>query len=176
MDFTTGQLFVIGLRIVLPLLILKKPLAGGLLAMALDALDVVIVEWFGPGGMGEHYHRIDKVLDLYYLGLEAWVARTWLDPKPRLTALWLYVYRLAGVIIFELTQWRATLFLFPNLFEHWFLFYLIRNRFFPQLRLDTWRQTALWLFILYIPKLGQEYLLHVAEAQPWDWIKSTFGL
>ncbi len=44
------------------------------------------------------------------------------------------------------------------------------------MRLDSWGRIALWLVILYIPKLGQEYLLHVAEAQPWDWIKSTFGL
>ena len=38
--------------------------------MAIDALDVVIVEWFGPGGMGDHYHTLDKLLDLYYLSLE----------------------------------------------------------------------------------------------------------
>jgi len=30
--------------------------------------------------------------------------------------------------------------------------------------------------VLYIPKLAQEYLLHVAQAQPWDWIKRTLGL
>lgn len=174
--FTTGQLVVIGLRLVVPLLILKRPLAGGIIVMLLDALDVVIVEWFGPGGMGDHYHSIDKVLDLYYLGLEAWVALSWTERLPRLTAISLFVYRVAGVIVFELTNWRPALFLFPNLFEHWFLFALVRNKWFPNLRLDSWGRIALWLVILYIPKLGQEYLLHVAEAQPWDWIKSTFGL
>lgn len=174
--FTTGQLVVIGLRLVVPLLILKRPLAGGIIAMLLDALDVVIVEWFGPGGMGDHYHSIDKVLDLYYLGLEAWVALSWTERLPRLTAISLFVYRVAGVIVFELTNWRPALFLFPNLFEHWFLFALVRNKWFPNMRLDSWGRIALWLVILYIPKLGQEYLLHVAEAQPWDWIKSTFGL
>ena len=174
--FTTGQLVVIGLRLVVPLLILKRPLAGGIIAMLLDALDVVIVEWFGPGGMGDHYHSIDKVLDLYYLGLEAWVALSWTERLPRLTAISLFVYRVAGVIVFELTNWRPALFLFPNLFEHWFLFVLVRNKWFPNLRLDSWGRIALWLVILYIPKLGQEYQLHVAEAQPWDWIKSTFGL
>jgi len=167
---------VIGLRLVVPLLILKRPLAGGIIAMLLDALDVVIVEWFGPGGMGDHYHSLDKVLDLYYLGLEAWVALSWTERLPRLTAISLFMYRVTGVIVFELTNWRPALFLFPNLFEHWFLFVLIRNRWFPSLRLDTWGRVATWLVILYIPKLGQEYLLHVAEAQPWDWIKSTFGL
>lgn len=174
--FTTGQMIVIGLRLVVPLLILKRPLAGGVIAMVLDALDVVIVEWFGPGGMGEHYQSLDKILDLYYLGLEAWVARTWTERLPRMTALGLFFYRLVGVIVFELTEWRPALFIFPNLFEHWFLFYLFRNWLFPHLRLDTWKRIAIWLVVLYIPKLGQEYLLHIAEAQPWDWIKNTFGL
>jgi hypothetical protein len=168
---TTGQMIVIALRIVVPLLILKRPLVGGIIAMLLDGLDVVIVEWFGTGGMGPHYHNIDKVLDLYYLGLEAWVARSWTERIPRVTAIGLFLYRLVGVILFELTSARWMLFVFPNLFEHWFLFYLLRNRFFPGLTLNTWRQTITWLVILYIPKLGQEYLLHVAEAQPWDWIK-----
>ena len=174
--FTTGQMVVIGLRLVVPLLILKRPLAGGIIAMLLDALDVVIVEWFGPGGMGDHYHSIDKVLDLYYLGLEAWVALSWTERLPRITAISLFLYRVAGVIIFEITNWRPALFIFPNLFEHWFLFVLIRNKWFPNLRLDSWGRVVLWLVILYIPKLAQEYLLHVAEAQPWDWIKDTFGL
>lgn len=174
--FTTGQLIVIGLRIVVPLLILKKPLLGGVLAMVLDALDVVIVEWFGPGGMGEHYHSLDKILDLYYLGLEAWVALSWEERLPRLTAIALFLWRVVGVILFEITGWRPLLFVFANLFEHWFLFYLIRTRWFPSIRLDTWRQVTVWLVILYIPKLFQEYLLHIAEAQPWDWIKRQFSL
>ena len=173
---TDGQMFVVALRVVLPLLILRKPLLGGILAILLDALDVVIVEFFGAGGMGDHYHSIDKVLDLYYLGLEAWVALSWTERIPRISAIALFLYRVAGVVIFELTQWRATLFIFPNLFEHWFLFYLIRSRFFPGLKLDAWKNTIMWLSILYIPKLAQEYLLHVAEAQPWDWVKGVLGI
>lgn len=173
---TTGQIVVIVLRVIVPLLILQKPLIGGFIAMLLDALDVVIVELFGKGGMGPHYHSLDKILDLYYLALEAWVALSWTERIPRLTAIGLFLYRIVGVIVFELTSWRPVLFIFPNLFEHWFLFYLIRNWLFPNLKLSTWKHTILWLVILYIPKLGQEYMLHVAEAQPWDWIKTRVGL
>jgi hypothetical protein len=122
--------------------------------MLLDALDVVIVEFFGAGGIGDRYHSIDKVLDVYYLGLEAWVALSWTERIPRISAITLFHYRVAGVVIFELTQWRPTLFIFPNLFEHWFLFYLIRSRFFPGLKLDEWKNTIIWLAILYIPKLA----------------------
>lgn len=173
---TTGQIIVILLRIVVPLLILRRPLAGGIIAMLLDALDVVIVELFGEGGMGEHYHSLDKLLDLWYLGLEAWVAWHWRARIPRLIAIGLFAWRVVGVALFELTDTRWVLFAFPNLFEHWFLFVLIVWKWFPRVRLDTWRSAVLWLVVLYIPKLGQEYLLHIAEAQPWDWIKRQLGL
>ncbi len=173
---TTGQLVVIGLRLIVPLLILRKPLAGGLAAMLLDATDVIIVEFFGPGGMGDHYQNIDKGLDLYYLGLEAYVSLSWSSRIPRHISLWLFGLRLVGVALFEVSGWRPLLFLFPNLFENWFLFVLIMWRFFPGVRLDTWRRCLTWLAVLYVPKLGQEYLLHVAEAQPWSWFKDVVGL
>jgi hypothetical protein len=173
---TTGQIVVISLRIIVPLLILKKPLAGGIAAMLLDALDVVIVEFFGSGGMGSHYHSIDKVLDVYYLSLEAYVSLGWTERIPRLISVWLFGYRVVGVVLFEILGWRPLLFIFPNLFENWFLFVLIVWKFFPRIRLDTWRRCLGWLVVLYIPKLAQEYLLHVAEAQPWSWLKDRFGL
>jgi hypothetical protein len=173
---TVGQVVVIVLRIVLPLLILRRPLVGGIIAMAIDALDVVIVEAFGSGGMGAHYHSIDKVLDLYYLGLEAWVSLGWVEMVPKILSLVLFGLRVVGVVAFELTDWRPLLFIFPNLFENWFLFVLIATRFVPKIRLRTWRQCLPWLLALYLPKLGQEYLLHIAEVQPWDWIKDALGL
>lgn len=175
-DLTQGQIIVIALRLVIPLMILWRPLPGSIIALLLDAFDVVIVEFFGPGGMGDHYQNIDKVLDLYYLALQAIVAWRWTDKRLRLVALVLFFYRLVGVVIFEFTGWRATMFVFPNLFEHWFLFVLIRNRFFPNLKLESWKQIAIWLVILYIPKAVQEYVLHVAQAQPWGWIKDQLGL
>lgn len=175
-DLTQGQIIVIALRLVIPLLILWRPLSGSIIAMLLDAFDVVIVEFFGPGGMGDHYHNIDKLLDLYYLSLQAFVAWSWTDRRLRLVALVLFFYRLVGVVVFEITGWRPTMFIFPNLFEHWFLFVLIRNQFFPGLKLDSWKRIAGWLVILYIPKVVQEYVLHVAQAQPWGWIKNQLGI
>jgi len=173
---TTGQMIIILARIIVPLLILRRPLAGGIIALLLDALDVVLVELFGPGGMGDHYHTIDKVLDLWYLGLEAYVAWHWTARVPRLIAMGLFAWRVVGVLLFEFTDLRWMLFVFPNLFENWFLFVLIVWRWFPRVKLDTWHQCISWLVVLYMPKLGQEYLLHVSEAQPWDWIKRQLGL
>ena len=123
--------------------------------------------------MGAHYHSIDKALDLYYLGLEAWVSLSWVKRVPRILSLGLFAFRVVGVVAFEVTNWRPLLFVFPNLFENWFLFVLVRCRFFPGVRLDTWPRIALWLLVLYAPKLLQEYVLHVRRAQPWNWFKET---
>ena len=111
---TTGQLVVIVLRLIVPLLILRKPLAGGIAAMLLDATDVIIVEFFGPGGMGPHYQNIDKGLDLYYLSLEAYVSLSWTERVPRLISLWLFGFRVVGVALFELSGWRPLLFCSPT--------------------------------------------------------------
>ena len=173
-DLTAGRIVVILLRLVVPLLILRRPLVGGLLCMLLDGADVIIVDLFGPGGMGPFYHALDKYLDLYYLGLEALVSLRWKERLPRRTSAGLYLYRLVGVLIFELTGIRLVLVFFPNLFEHWFLFYLVRCRLFPRLRLDTWPRVLAALAFLYIPKFFQEYVLHYRQLQPWGWFRGTF--
>lgn len=172
-DLTLGQSVVILLRILVPLAIPRFPFWGGVASLLLDGTDVIIVELFGSGGMGDHYHRLDKVLDLYYLGLEAWVSLRWSERLPRMASIALFAYRLVGVVLFELFGARWLLFLFPNLFENWFLFVAGRDRFFPAYRLHTVRRVVAWLLVLYVPKIGQEYLLHVAEAQPWGWFKEN---
>jgi hypothetical protein len=171
---STGQAVVILLRLMVPLLITRVPLVGGVAAMLLDGVDVIIVDLFGPGGMGPLYHAIDKYLDLYYLGLEALVSLGWAEAVPRRASIALYLYRLVGAIAFELTGIRVLLVFFPNLFENWFLFYLVRCRFFPRLRLDTWPRVITALAILYIPKFFQEYILHYRQLQPWGWFRETF--
>lgn len=173
-DLSQGQVAVILLRLVVPLLILRWPLAGGVLAMLLDGADVIIVDLFGPGGMGPFYHAIDKYLDLYYLGLELIVSLRWTETLPRRASIALYFYRLVGVIAFEFTGIRVLLVFFPNLFENWFLFYMVRCHFFPRLRFNTWPRLLTALGLLYIPKFFQEYILHYRQLQPWGWFRDTF--
>ena len=81
---TTETLLIVALRLILPLTILRWPLAGGILALAADALDVVFASLVDLGGVTS-YHSLDKYLDTYYLGLEAIVAQRWLA-LPRWTA------------------------------------------------------------------------------------------
>jgi hypothetical protein len=166
-----GELIVIALRLIIPLLILRYPLVGGVAAMVIDALDVVLIEAIGLGGFGGHYSELDKLLDSYYLTLELIVAFRWTSPYARIPAFALYVYRLIGVVLFEATHARVLLFVFPNLFENWWLYCVAVAQFFPRLYPRSWRSVAIPMFLLLVPKMGQEYLLHYQEAEPWDWIK-----
>jgi hypothetical protein len=113
---------VVALRLVLPLSILRWPLAGGILALVVDAVDVVLVDGlaslFGePLEFGPLYAQIDKWLDTYYLAIEAAVAYRWAERTLRTTAIALFAWRLIGVILFEITAVRPLLVVFPNLFE-----------------------------------------------------------
>ena len=154
---TTETLLIVVLRIVLPLTILRWPLAGGILALLADALDIVFASLIDLGGLW-NYHQLDKYLDTYYLALEAIVAQRW-SPIPRWTATLLFGYRLTGVVLFEVTNIRLFLFLFPALFENFFLFYAAILRFAPDYEL-TLRRLTFWLAILLVPKMTQEYVLH----------------
>lgn len=170
---STGQAIVIALRLLIPLLILRYPLAGGIAAMIIDALDVVLISAMHLGGFGDHYSELDKLLDSYYLTLELIVAFRWTSPYARIPSVALYVYRMIGVAVFEATHARVTLFIFPNLFENWWLYVVFVARFFPALYPKSLKSTTIPLLILLVPKMGQEYLLHYKEAEPWDWIKSN---
>jgi hypothetical protein len=161
-----------------PLSILRWPLAGALISMVLDAVDVILVDALAsvlgqPGEFGPFYAQIDKWLDLWYLSLELVVARRWDEALVRRAATGLFAWRLIGVILFEVTAAHPLLFVFPNLFENFYLYVLIVRRFAPKLEPRTWPQLALVLVVLFIPKAIQEYVLHVEELHPWLWLRET---
>jgi len=165
---SAGQAIVIAIRLIVPLGIFRWPLAGGIAAMLVDALDVVIIELIGLGGFS-HYAALDKGLDLYYLSFEALVSLRW-EPLARWTSVGLFVYRAAGVAAYEATQVRAMLLVFPNVFENFYIVYLAIRREWASWQLTPARLAAI-LVLVTLPKLAQEYLLHYAQTQPWDWIK-----
>ena len=172
-----ASIIVIGLRLVLPLTILRWPLGGAILSMLLDALDVVLVDAFArvlgePGEFGPFYAQIDKWLDMYYLTLELVIARRWNEPIPRQAAILLYVWRLAGVIAFETTAYRPLLLIFPNLFENFYLYILVVRRWFPRFVPRTMLQLAVVLAALLVPKMIQEWALHWEELHPWQWLRN----
>lgn len=173
-----AAIIVIALRLVVPLTILRWPLAGALASMVLDAVDVILVDAIAsvlgePGEFGPFYAQIDKWLDLWYLSLELVVVRRWTETLVRRAATGLFVWRLIGVILFEISGDRQLLFVFPNLFENLFLYVLIVRRFAPRLEPRTGPQLALVLVVLFIPKAIQEYILHWEELHPWQWLRET---
>ena len=171
----TGELIIIALRLLVPLAIFRWSLWGGVAAMLLDGADVILIEAIPGGSFGDHYHFLDKVLDTYYLTIELIVALRWESPWARWPAVVLFAYRVVGVVLFELTQRRIMLFLFPNLFENWWLYVVAVERFWPRLYPRSAKGVAIPLALLLIPKMAQEYLLHFAEAQPWAFLKEKMG-
>lgn len=173
-------------RLLVPLLIPRFELVI-VVALVLDAVDGSVLEALtdvdtGPDGP---YQSFDKALDVYYLAI-AYVAtmRNWKSQAAVRVAQFLFYYRLAGVLAFELTGSRTMLLIFPNTFEFFFIAYAaIALRWEPSdWSPRFWVATAavLWIFV----KLPQEYWIHVAQLDftdavadhPWFGVLCALGL
>jgi len=166
-----GAIIVILIRLLVPLSIFRWPLAGGLAAGIVDTFDVVLIGILNLGDF-RFYAQTDKALDLYFLLFMVIVALRW-KPLEKWTAISLFSYRTIGVILFEITQIRPLLLIFPNLFLYFYYFVAARNRFFPKF-IITRKRLIIALLILLIPKLIQEYILHYLQLQPWNWFRVRF--
>jgi hypothetical protein len=158
------SIVVVIIRLLVPLSICRWPFWGAVASIIADALDIVIITLlerhagFPPVWS---YHQFDKYLDTYYLTIEVIVAQRWPD-LPRWIASVLFVDRLIGVVLFEITGIRVFLFAFPALIDFYFLFYTFAGRYAPGYEL-TPRRHVLWLGILLAPKMFQEYTIHYAR-------------
>lgn len=164
-----GTLIIIGLRLLVPPLILRFPLTGGLAALALDYWKNPLMDMIGGGQFFfANYHSLDKLLDIYYLSFEMIVALRWSEARLRGTAGTLYFMRLVGVVLFEVTRLRWLLVVFPNVFELFFLSIVAFKRWLPEAVPRTGPQVAWLVGIVALPKLAQEYILHI-RYEGWDW-------
>jgi hypothetical protein len=158
---------VVGARFLVPLLIPRFPLPAILACLTLDAVDQTIFQAFGYDPPG--YQGYDKAMDMYYLAI-AYLStlRNWASLPAVRVARFLYFYRLAGVVAFELTQWRALLLIFPNTFEYFFIAYeIVRLRWNPaRYNLRFWVIVAATIWI--VIKLPQEYWIHIAKLDFTD--------
>ncbi|HEX5013027.1 MAG TPA: hypothetical protein VFV72_02625 [Candidatus Limnocylindrales bacterium] len=168
---------VVAARILVPLAIPHFPLPAMLAALVIDGVDQTIFSTFTSLDLSG-YQQYDKALDIYYLSI-AYVAtlRNWTNLAAFSVSRFLYYYRLVGVVIFELTQIRAVLLVFPNTFEYFFDAYEgIRARWDPRRmspRLVIGIAAFIWIFI----KLPQEWWIHVAQLDMTDFLKETiFGV
>jgi len=177
---TTADMVVLGLviaaRLLLPLLIPWYPLPGILAALALDAVDQTIFQTFTRLPLG-FYQSYDKALDIYYLSI-AYLStlRNWTNLFAFRVGRFLFYYRLAGVVLFELLEWRVLLFAFPNTFEYFFIWYeafvLWRDPRSLTRHAVAGTAAVIWIVI----KLPQEFWLHIARLDLTDVLKTAlFG-
>lgn len=134
--------------------------------MFLDGIDWS-VNFFNIPNIHANYVILDKLLDIYYLAIEAYVLLKWKSVLAKKVGLGLFALRSIGVILFELTGKEFVLFIFPNIFENFFIFYvavrfLLRKE--PKLA-----AAVIWvsLMVVAVPKLIQEYIMHVQLVTDW---------
>jgi hypothetical protein len=165
-----GTLITIGillLRFLVPITILRWPFWGISASIIADTIDnsVLNANGFSSVGWGE-YQRVDKFLDLYYLSFAVYVSSALKEYWPRKIFLGLFIWRFAGVVLFEFSGERSFLFLSPNIFELFFIAIYGAKRFFPRVSLD---RKEVWLPLLFLAatiKVPQEYVMHHLEF-PW---------
>jgi len=77
------------------------------------------------------------------------------------------------VALFELTQIRGLLLIFPNTFEYFFIFYeAVRMKWNPRLLTKEkliLTAALIWIFV----KLPHEYWIHIAKMDTTDWIRAN---
>lgn len=164
---------VVMARFFIPLAIPKYPLPAVLACLILDGVDQTIFQLFTNLPL-EGYQSYDKALDIYYLTITYLsTLRNWSNIFAFKISRFLFYYRLIGAVIFELTQLRAVLLIFPNTFEYFFIFYeAVRLKWNPlvltkeKLLLTT---ALIWVFV----KIPQEYWIHVAQMDTTDWIRAN---
>lgn len=156
------------IRITAPLLILRWPLFGVILASYIDYKDFDFLHILTNSQM-DFYQEWDKILDTYYLALAWLTSLLWKDKIARLTSAFLFFYRFAGVFLVLFGIDRSLLLFFPNIFEWYFVFYLLFYRITKRAILFISPQVFfLVLFSVTIPKLAQEYFMHVLRNPPWQ--------
>jgi hypothetical protein len=151
-------------RIVGSLVVLRWPFWGAILAIGVDLTDLLLLDVLVQGGVGPwpDYQSLDKWLDQVYLLAFLVVAVRDFRPLEKRIAVGLYLFRLAGFLLFEVGGPREVLFAFPNLFEFWFLAVVIVGRLRPSFVWTPVRAAA-FLGVLLVAKLVQEWALHVAR-------------
>ena len=154
---TLEMIVIAAVRLLGALPVLRWPFFGGLFALLVDQSDLFMMNLLPLGGV-RGYQSFDKYLDQAYLLAFLAVAMRW-PATPRNIALGLYAFRLLGFLVFELTDERAVLLFFPNLFEFWFLLVAGLQRFRIEDRLSqpAFRSLVAGLVAL---KLFQEYAIH----------------
>jgi len=170
-------LVVVGARFLVPLLIPRFPLPAIFAALVIDAADQTIFQQFTDLNL-DGYQSYDKALDIYYLTIAYLsVYRNWTNGFAAAVARFLWYYRLVGVVLFEITETRWLLLVFPNTFEYYFIAYAFIRTMWDPRRLGHRAVIGMAAFIWIFIKLPQEWWIHIAQLDFTDFMKETvFGV
>lgn len=157
---------VLAYRVAGSLPVLRWPFWGAILAILCDLFDLLLFNLFivyaGWQGFGA-YQTFDKWADQVYIGAFLIVALRDFPRTAKVVSVVLYAIRLVGFVGFEAGFLpREALFLFPNLFEFWFVAVAFTLRYRPSFAWTPGR-SAVALLVLGVGKEGQEWALHVGR-------------
>lgn len=153
---TLEELIISFARIFASLIVFKFNFFGAILVILIDFSDLFMMNLISLGGV-RNYQLLDKSLDLFYIGYFLLITLRW-EKILRNISIFLFLFRILGFILFEFFQERIVLFIFPNVFEFWFLgitlLFLLKTKI-------TKRKILIVLIVTTTLKLTQEYILHV---------------
>ena len=128
-----------------------------------------------------NYPTTHKLFDTYYLTIQLIISLAWINKLTRGTSIFLYFWRLAVVIIFELNPaWRFILLFAPNIFEHFFIYHNVMMKLGKETKnkqwLNSYKRLGIVVFLLWLTKIPQELALHVWQVKSpvekfWAWIQ-----
>jgi hypothetical protein len=116
---TLEELIISFVRIFASLIVFKFNFFGAILVILIDFSDLFMMNLISLGGV-RNYQLLDKSLDLFYIGYFLLITLRW-EKILRNISIFLFLFRILGFILFEFFQERIVLFIFPNVFEFWFL-------------------------------------------------------
>ncbi len=180
-DFGTAEIVILAIilsRLLVPLLIIRWPLPAIVACLIIDAVDQTVFTAVAPDADLSGYQTYDKALDIYYLVI-AYIStlRNWTNRFAVEVARFLIYYRLIGVVLFELSGIREILFVFPNTFEYFFIFYEAVRLFWDPRRMSNMVVIGAAAFIWIFIKLPQEYWIHIAQLDLTDFVQEDiFGV
>ena len=192
MEINTAELVfwaVVLSRLFVPLLIPRFPLPAIIACLVIDAVDQTVFQAIAPDADLTGYQSYDKALDIYYLVI-AYIAtlRNWTNQFAVSIARFLIFWRLVGVVFFELgvplppvleeiLGERGWLFIFPNVFEYFFIFFEAVRVLWDPRRMSRGLLLGAAAFIWIFIKLPQEWWLHIAQNDFTDFMKEdVFGV
>lgn len=137
--------------------------------MFLDGLDWRI-NIFKLADIHANYGLVDRLLDFYYLSFELFIVAKWKSIFAKRIGIGLYLLRMMGVVLLAITGKGYFLFIFPNIFENFFLFYLaVKHISGREINLSA-ITLSLSILVLAVPKFIQEYLMHIRMLSDWRFI------